>query len=78
MFAPFLNLAIYLGFAIMCAEAVPWRCHRSLIADAEVARHFIVLEIISKTSVRPHKLTPFAVIDRKRRPIQIYYLKEKL
>lgn len=61
--------------ALMCAEAVPWRCHRSLIADAEVARHFIVLEIISKTSVRTHELTPFAVINRKKRPIQIYYPK---
>jgi uncharacterized protein (DUF488 family) len=58
---------------IMCAEAVPWRCHRSLIADAEVVRHFVVLEIMSKTSVHPHKLTDFAVINRKKRPIQIYY-----
>ncbi|MCC2667084.1 MAG: hypothetical protein K0S63_1000 [Gammaproteobacteria bacterium] len=61
--------------AIMCAEAVPWRCHRSLIADAEVVRHFKVLEIISKTSIRPHTLTDFAVVNRKKRPIQIYYPK---
>lgn len=61
---------------IMCAEAVPWRCHRSLIADAEIVRHFIVYEIISKTSVRPHKLTGFAKVNRKKRPIQIYYPKE--
>lgn len=60
---------------IMCAEAVPWRCHRSLIADAEVARHLVVLEIMSKTSVHLHKLTDFAVINRKKRPIQIYYPK---
>ncbi|MFZ2315598.1 MAG: DUF488 domain-containing protein [Gammaproteobacteria bacterium] len=59
--------------AIMCAEAVPWRCHRSLIADAEILRHFSVWEIISKTSVRLHKLTNFAVINRKKRPIQLYY-----
>ncbi|OIZ98975.1 DNA repair protein [Rickettsiella grylli] len=59
--------------AIMCAEAVPWRCHRSLIADAEVVRHFTVLEIMSKTSVRIHKLTDFAVVNRKKRPLQIYY-----
>ena len=59
--------------AIMCAEAVPWRCHRSLIADAEVVRHVLVFEIMSKTSIHPHKLTAFAVINRKKRPIQIYY-----
>ena len=58
---------------IMCAEAVPWRCHRSLIADAEVVRHISVWEIISKTSVRAHKITEFAVVNRKKRPIQIYY-----
>lgn len=62
--------------AIMCAEAVPWRCHRSLIADAEIVRHFTVLEVMSKTSVREHTLTDFAVVNRKKRPIQIYYPKE--
>lgn len=59
--------------AIMCAEALPWRCHRSLIADAEMIRHYSVWEIISKTSVRLHTLTNFAVVNRKKRPIQIYY-----
>lgn len=59
--------------AIMCAEAVPWRCHRSLIADAEIVRHYVVWEIMSKTSIRPHTLTSFAVVNRKKRPIQIYY-----
>jgi uncharacterized protein (DUF488 family) len=61
--------------AIMCAEAVPWRCHRSLIADAEIVRHFVVWEIMSKTSIHAHKLTDFAVVNRKKRPIQIYYPK---
>lgn len=46
--------------AIMCAEAVPWRCHRSLIADALVVRGIHVEEIISRTSVRRHSLTPWA------------------
>jgi uncharacterized protein (DUF488 family) len=46
--------------ALMCAEAVPWRCHRSLVADALVVRGIPVIEIISRASVRPHKLTPFA------------------
>jgi len=46
--------------AIMCAEAVPWRCHRSLIADALLARGVRVEEISSLTRTQPHKLTPFA------------------
>ena len=46
--------------AIMCAEAVPWRCHRSLIADALVARGIRVEEISSLTRTQPHKVTPFA------------------
>jgi len=46
--------------AIMCAEAVPWRCHRSLVADALGVRDIPVVEILSETSYRPHKLTPFA------------------
>ncbi len=49
--------------AIMCAEAVPWRCHRSLIADALVARGIGVREILSAASARPHTLTPFAKVD---------------
>lgn len=49
--------------AIMCAEAVPWRCHRSLIADALVARGIEVREILSATQARPHSLTPFARLD---------------
>lgn len=49
--------------AIMCAEAVPWRCHRSLIADALVARGIEVREILSRTQSRPHSLTPFARLD---------------
>jgi uncharacterized protein (DUF488 family) len=49
--------------AIMCAEAVPWRCHRSLIADALVARGVEVLEISSLTRTQPHRLTPFAQVE---------------
>jgi uncharacterized protein (DUF488 family) len=45
---------------IMCAEAVPWRCHRSLVADALNVRDIPVIEILSATSYRDHKLTPFA------------------
>ncbi|HYL68666.1 MAG TPA: DUF488 domain-containing protein [Candidatus Limnocylindria bacterium] len=46
--------------ALMCAEAVPWRCHRSLVADALVIRGIQVLDIVSASPPRPHKLTPFA------------------
>jgi uncharacterized protein (DUF488 family) len=49
--------------AIMCAEAVPWRCHRSLIADALLARGIEALEISSLTKAQPHKMTPFARIE---------------
>ena len=46
--------------ALMCAEAVPWRCHRSLVGDALVARGFAVEHILSKTKRSPHSPTPFA------------------
>jgi uncharacterized protein (DUF488 family) len=49
--------------AIMCAEAVPWRCHRSLVADALLVRDVPVIEILSETDWRPHKLTGFAAVD---------------
>lgn len=49
--------------ALMCAEAVPWRCHRSLIADALVARGIAVCEVASPTRLAPHRLTPFAQVD---------------
>jgi uncharacterized protein (DUF488 family) len=45
---------------IMCAEAVPWRCHRSLIGDALLARGVMVMDIMSKSSAIKHKLTAFA------------------
>lgn len=61
--------------AIMCAEAVPWRCHRSLIADAEIIRGITVLDIMSRTSVHVHTLTVFSVVDRSKRPIKIFYPK---
>lgn len=48
--------------AIMCAEAVPWRCHRSLIADALLVRGLKVEEITSETAMRPHTLTPWACV----------------
>lgn len=50
---------------IMCAEVLPWRCHRSLIADALLAYGYPVNEIFTKSSLRPHKLTPFAKVRGK-------------
>ena len=46
--------------ALMCAEAVPWRCHRSLIGDALTVRGIRTEDIISLKQCRLHTLTPFA------------------
>jgi uncharacterized protein (DUF488 family) len=48
--------------ALMCAEAVPWRCHRSLIADALLVRGIRTEDIMSSTRRQVHKLTPFAKV----------------
>jgi uncharacterized protein (DUF488 family) len=52
--------------AIMCAEAVPWRCHRSLIADALLARGVAVEHITGEGRRTPHKLTPWARVREGR------------
>jgi uncharacterized protein (DUF488 family) len=49
--------------AIMCSEAVPWRCHRSLVGDALLVRDVEVIDIMSATSNRPEKITPWAQVD---------------
>ncbi len=49
--------------AIMCAESVPWRCHRSLVADALSVRGVPVVEILSESNYRNHELTPFAQVE---------------
>ncbi len=51
---------------IMCAESVPWRCHRSLIADALSARSIQVAHIISATHRQPHEVTPWARVEGTR------------
>jgi uncharacterized protein (DUF488 family) len=48
--------------AIMCAEALPWRCHRRLIADALISHDWRVLDIYGAGTVKPHELTEFARI----------------
>ena len=52
--------------ALMCAEAVPWRCHRSLVADALLVRGIPSADIQGAGKTIPHKLTPFAVVDGTR------------
>jgi uncharacterized protein (DUF488 family) len=59
-----LDLAKWERVVLMCAEAVPWRCHRSLIADALLARGIAVSEITSGVRVKPHVLTPWARVRR--------------
>lgn len=49
--------------ALMCAEAVPWRCHRSLIGDALLVRGFAVSDIMGMNATREHELTPWAKVD---------------
>lgn len=52
--------------ALMCAEAVPWRCHRSLVADALLVRGIPSEDISSRTRRQPHQLTPFARVEGTR------------
>jgi uncharacterized protein (DUF488 family) len=52
--------------AIMCAETVPWRCHRSMIADALTARGIAVLHILTAKRAEPHALTSFAAVEGTR------------
>ena len=51
---------------IMCAEAVPWRCHRSLVADALSIRGVDVQHIMNRNSTKPHVLTSWAQVDGPR------------
>ena len=58
-----LDLRVRGSVAIMCAEAVPWRCHRSLVADALVARGLPVEHIMSARQAHAHRVTSFARIQ---------------
>jgi uncharacterized protein (DUF488 family) len=61
-----LELARRERLTLMCAEAVPWRCHRSLIADALLVRGIAVEHIMSPEKTQLHRLTPFARVDGTR------------
>ncbi len=52
--------------AILCAEAVPWRCHRSLIGDALLVRGFEVEDILGERKAKAHSLTPWAKVQGER------------
>lgn len=56
-------LAVHDRIALMCAEAVPWRCHRSLVADVLTARGACVEHILGLSRSSPHHLTPFAKVE---------------
>jgi uncharacterized protein (DUF488 family) len=59
----FVDLAEGKRAALLCAEIVPWKCHRSLIADVLLTRGFEITEIMEEGKSQPHKLTPFAVVQ---------------
>jgi len=61
-----LALAAERPTAVLCAEAVPWRCHRQLIADALVARGIEVRHVLGPVAAQPHRLTPFARLEGSR------------
>jgi uncharacterized protein (DUF488 family) len=56
-------IAAQMRTALMCAEAVPWRCHRNLLSDALVVRGIRVEHIMSKTATQHHELTSFAHVE---------------
>jgi uncharacterized protein (DUF488 family) len=60
--------------AMMCAEALPWRCHRSLIGDALLTMNMKVIDIMNIKTSRPHLMTPFVKVEGKR----ISYPKDSL
>jgi uncharacterized protein (DUF488 family) len=49
--------------AIMCAEAVPWRCHRNLVADELVRRGVEVTHIIGEGKTQSHRMNPHAIVE---------------
>jgi uncharacterized protein (DUF488 family) len=57
-----ISLAAHDTVAAMCAEAVPWRCHRSLIADGLLARGLLVTHLLGPGQAQPHQLTAFASV----------------
>jgi uncharacterized protein (DUF488 family) len=61
-----IDLARQKPAALMCAEAVPWRCHRSLVSDALVVRGIEVREIVSRSAPNEHKINAFARVTGRK------------
>jgi uncharacterized protein (DUF488 family) len=61
-----IDVALKKRTVILCAEALPWRCHRSLIGDALLARGITVMDIMGISSVNVHALTPWARVTGTR------------
>jgi uncharacterized protein (DUF488 family) len=59
-------LAAQGSLALMCAEAVPWRCHRSLVADALTVRGVEVRHVLGPGEAQPHRMTSFAHVEGAR------------
>lgn len=64
-FKELLDLSKKQTVVIMCAEAVPWRCHRSLVGDALLINGYSVLDIFAHNKIKPHELTSFAKVKNK-------------
>lgn len=58
------SLAGKMRCALLCSEAVPWRCHRSLVADALKLNKWKVYHIQSRKTAKQHKLTPFLKVRK--------------
>jgi uncharacterized protein (DUF488 family) len=72
--AKLLELAANSTCAVMCAEAVWWRCHRRIVADYAITRGFRVLHIFTETKVQRAARTPFARVDRRRGTLRYPYV----
>lgn len=70
-----LALAAEAPTAVMCAEVLPWRCHRNVLSDAVLARGYPVFHILGNGSLKPHALPDFARVDRFADPPRITYPK---
>jgi uncharacterized protein (DUF488 family) len=64
--------------ALMCAEALPWRCHRNLVSDALVVRHVQVLHIIHRDSVIAHRLSELVHVEGTKISYPLFNPKETL
>ena len=65
-----MTLASLSTCAIMCSEALWWRCHRRIVADHLIANDIPTFHIFTKTSAQPASLTPFARVERKRKTVR--------